>query len=201
MKLASLLFLILLFAAHGAGDPSELVGLPLSMFRDGNLGFFGGALFALLLLVAGLMILTLIRQRRPTDAGFFALAALFLVLVALTPSEDGFHCFCSLVVFALLYAYYAVRLREVGLGWMWAHLLIPVVLLTATGCHSYGLWQKSFIVYSLLAANVHQHLVASGRMGPERLGAGRYRVGSGARRRRLVYALEPGRPWARGKIS
>jgi hypothetical protein len=201
MKLASLAFLIILVGAHGAGDPSQLLGLPLSMFRDGHLGVFGGALFALLLGIAGLMVHTLRRRRLRGDATFFSLAACFLVLVALTPSEDGFHFLCSLVLFALLYAYYAIQVREAGIISLWAHLVIPAVLLGVTGCHSYGLWQKGFIVYFLLAVNVHHHLLASGRVGSERAAANRPYMGGGPSRRRLVYVLEPGQSWSRRKIS
>jgi hypothetical protein len=200
MRLASLAFLIILLGAHSAGDPSRLVGLPLSMFRDGHLGVFGGALFALLLGIAGLMVHTLMRRRLPGHATFFSLAAVFLVLVALTPSEDGFHCLCSLVLFALLYAYYGIQAREAGLALLWAHLLIPAFLVGATGCHSYGLWQKAFIVYFLLAVNIHHHLLASGWVKPKRAPTGRSCRGGGVSRRRLVYGLEPGRSWSRRKM-
>jgi hypothetical protein len=200
MKLASLAFLIVLLAAHVAGDPCQLLGLPLSMFRDGHLGFFGATLFALLVGIGGLMIHTLIRLRLPGHTGFFCLAAGFLLLVALTPSGDGFHFFCSLVLFALLYVYYAVQLREAGIALLWAHLVIPAVLLLATNCHSYGLWQKSFIGYFLLAANVHYHLL-SGRRASNRAGPGKCRAGGWSPRRRLVYVLEPGRSWSRRRIS
>src|SRR5262249_10090075 len=106
MKIASLAFLTVLFLAHCAGDPARVCGLPLSMFRDGDWAAFGYALFALLLAVAGLMIVTLLRGGLYGQVGLLTLAALLLLEVAVTSSYDAFHLLCSLVLFALLYAYY-----------------------------------------------------------------------------------------------
>jgi hypothetical protein len=199
MKLASLTFLAILVLAHLAGDLAESVALPLSMFRDGAYRPLGCLLFVLLLGIAALMLATLHRAGLYGSAALLGMVALFLLLVAVTPSTDGFHVFCSFVVLALLFSYYAVMLRGVGLVWMWAHLTVPLVLVVATHCHSYGLWQKSLIVYFLLAVNV-QHFLLSRRR-PHRGSArqGRRLAGTRSVRRRVVYVLEPGRSWARSR--
>src|SRR5205807_1936021 len=98
MKLLSLSFLTVLVLAHWTGDPARLLGLPLSMFRDGPLQIFGYLLFTLLMAVAGLMVATALRKNLPEYAVFFGVAALILLLVAVTPSQDYFHLFCSLVL-------------------------------------------------------------------------------------------------------
>src|SRR5262245_36869337 len=151
MKLTSLAFLTLLLLAHLAGDPAEVLALPLSMLRDGAYAPFGHLLFALLLLVAGLMLYALLRAGLRGHACLLGVVAFFLLLVAVTPSENAFHLLCSFAVLALLFAYYAVVLYGAGAVLMWAHLTVPLLLVLGTHCHSYGLWQKSLIVYFLLA--------------------------------------------------
>jgi hypothetical protein len=197
MKLVALLFLCVLGAAHLAGDPAELLARPLSMFRDGPLRPFGYALFALLLTATGLMIAAA-WLRHPEHAAFFALAASLLVLVAVTPSQDTFHLLLSLLLLTALFGYFAVVLyRRAGGGWFVLHLSLPLLLVALTRCHSYGLWQKSLILYFLLAANVQHHLLAC--TPPRRRGAA---LGPRHRNvwcppRRVVYTLEAGRCWAR----
>src|SRR5260370_35968508 len=146
---------------NGAGDERGRPGLPLSAFRDAGLGVLGYALFALLLAVAGVMTATAVRQGRPDDVAVSALGALLLLVVAVTPSEDGWHVFCSLLLFGLLFGWSALLLRgRARPPWLWAHLSAPAALVLVTGCHSYGLWQKGFILYLLLAANLRHHLLA-----------------------------------------
>jgi hypothetical protein len=193
MKLVSLLFLIVLVVAHFAGDLAESLALPLSMFRDGAYQPFGCLLFGLLLGIAVLMLIALHRAGLFGHAGLLSVVAFFLFLVTVTPSENGLHIFCSFVVLALLFSYYAVMLREAGAVWLWVHLAVPVLLVLATHCHSYGLWQKSLIVYFVLAVNVQHFLLARGR---GQRGSGEARL-----RRRVVYMVEPSRCWRRSKLA
>jgi hypothetical protein len=195
LKLASLVFLLILLFAHLVGDATQLLRLPLSMFRDEYTAPVGYTLFALLLVIGGLMLITLLRSYRYGHVCFFALTALLLLLIALTPSENDFHLFCSIVLFVLLYGYYAWQLYEAESLCLWAHLAVPGLLLAATCCHSYGLWQKSFIVYFLLVINVHHH-VLSREVFPRRKSPHRHTPYTGPRRR-MVFVVEPSKNWAR----
>jgi hypothetical protein len=199
MKLASLAFLTVLLIAHRAGDSAESLALPLSMFRDGAYRIFGYLLFGLLLAIAGLMLSRLHGACRDGDACLLGVVTIFLFLVAGTPSENFFHGFCSFVVLGLLFCYYAAVLRGEGRIWMWVHLALPVLLLFATRFHSYGLWQKSLIVYFVLAVNV-QHWMLS--RSPSGLSVTRRRSHGSPRRdgrRRVVYLAETGKTWSRKK--
>jgi hypothetical protein len=62
----------------------------------------------------------------------------------------------------LVYLYYALRLGLAGSPWLYAHLAFPVLLAVATSFSSYGIWQKGFVVYFLLAVNLDA-LPATGR--------------------------------------
>ena len=197
MGLASLAFLAVLVSAHLTGDPAEGLDLPLSMFRDGAYRPFGYLLFALLLVIAWQMLRALHRAGLGDHACLLGVVAFFLLVVAVTPSADALHLLCSFVVLVLLFGYYAAVVRGVGRVWLWAHLAIPILLVLLTRCHSYGLWQKSLIVYFLLAVNV-QHFLLS--RGPGRLRTARggwHRPDSQGRRRRVAYRMEDGRSWAR----
>src|SRR4051794_24655628 len=97
MKLATLAFVLLLLSAHLAGDSAELVGQPLSMFRDGEQGWLGYLLFAVLLLITGLYLAALARAERIGEAAAAGLAAVLLAVVAVTPSLGAFHIICSLL--------------------------------------------------------------------------------------------------------
>jgi hypothetical protein len=197
MKLASLAFLAVLLLAHLAGDADAALALPLSMFRDGTYRPFGYVLFLLLLVIAGLMLRRLHRAGLDGSACLLGVVAFFLLLVALTPSDGGFHLFCSFLVLALLFAYYAAVLSEAGVVFLWAHLTVPLLLVLGTSCHSYGLWQKGLVVYFLLAANV-QHALLSGGVAPaSRQG----RRGPGGMRRRVVVVVPPGRTWSRRRAA
>jgi hypothetical protein len=197
MKLASLAFLTILLFAHGTGAPAELLGLPLSQFRDGPSAVFGYALFGLLLAIAAMMIVTLWRCRLYHHVSPFCLAGFLLLLVAATSSVNGFHLLCSFVLFGLLYAYYALLLYKKSPAWLWAHLAVPALLVLMTQAHSYGLWQKSFIVYYLLVANVHHHLLSRGLAPRHRTALGRHSAEGWFPRRRVVYALGSSRSWSR----
>jgi hypothetical protein len=202
MKLASLAFFVLLALAHAAGDFGEMIAQPLSLFRDGAEGWLGYWLFALMLLIGLLYTVALARSRREAEAAVSGLAVLLLLLVGVTPSNASFHLLCSLVLLLLLYGYYALLLRRAESPWLIAHLVVPVALALATRFPSYGLWQKSFIGYFVVAAVLHHHVL--GRE-PER-SEGSYSGPRVSRRgqpiqRRRVYRVEPGREWTRSRVS
>ena len=196
MKLAALAFFLLLVLAHTAGDP-ELLGRPLSELRDGQQGWLGYTLFALLLLVGLLYIVTLARSGREGEAAVAALAVLLLVVVTATPSWGGYHLLSSLVLLLLLHLYYGLLLYRAESFWLVVHLGVPVALVGATGFHSYGMWQKSFIAYCVAACAVHQHLVVRQTARRPSSLAVRPRKGSQPMRRRKVYRVEAVREWHR----
>jgi hypothetical protein len=201
MRLTSLAFLIVLAVAHCPGESAEELSLPLSTFRDGPYRPYGILLFLLLLLIAGQMLRSLHRAGRDGSACFLGLVALFLLLVALTPSENGFHLFCSLVVLVLLYVYYAAMLSEISLVCLGGHLLVPLLLVGLTQFHSYGLWQKGLIVYFLVAANVQHAFLSPGWPRSRKRVSARRQMESGPSRRRVVYVVGPGKDWARKRTA
>jgi hypothetical protein len=199
MRLASFAFFVLLLHAHATGDLGELLAQPLSMFRDGPWGWIGYTLFALLLLIGSLYTRALVRTRHEVKAAASAFAVLLLLIVTLTPSWGGFHYLCSLLLLVLLYGYYALLLREAESPWRFLHWAVPVVLAILTRFHSYGIWQKSFVAYFVLLANLHHVLLARGPVQSGPSPPGRC-VGRGEPiRRRTVYRLEPGPAWGRRK--
>jgi hypothetical protein len=194
MKLAALSFLVLLLAAHVAGDTARLLGQPLSQFRDGEEALLGYGLFALLVLVGGLYAVALARSDRVAESAITGFAVLLLLLIAATPSLGVFHHLFSLGLLLVLFGYFTILLLRAGSPLLLAHLAMPLGIAWFTEMHSYGLWQKSFIVYIVLAATVHHHLL--GRPAPPQ--PAQRRAGALPSRRRTVYALAVGREWARG---
>jgi hypothetical protein len=205
MKAAAAVFFWLLVFAHLAGDPVEMLALPLSPFRDGENAWLGYLLFAVLLLVGGLYVAALWRRsdraaryrrlyvaarQREGEAAVATLALALLLVVALTESWGLLHLTCSLLVLVLLYGYYALLLYRAGSAWFIAHVTMPILLLLATQGHSYGLWQKTFIVYCVLAAVIHHHLLGQ----PEPMRQNRR---AQPLRKRKVYTLEVRRAWGR----
>jgi hypothetical protein len=197
MKTAASAFVLLLLAAHAAGDFPTLLGQPLSLFRDGEWGGLSYALFALLLLLGVLYTAALARAEHGGEAIVSAAAVFLLLVVTATPSWGGFHLFCSLLLLALLFGYYAALLHRTGSPWLLAHLAAPVALAGATGFHSYGLWQKALIVYFVAAAVARRHFLVraapASSARPARRGE--------PLRRRPVYRLDPGREWARRETA
>ncbi len=190
MKLASSAFFLLLGLAHLAGDLDELLARPLSPFREGEFAWLGYLLFAVLLLIGVLYVSALWRRQREAQATAASLALVQLLIVALTESYGLLHLMCSFLLLVLLFGYYAVLLLRAGSAWFIAHLTMPTLLLLATQGHSYGLWQKAFIVYCVLAAVIHHHLLGA----PEPVWRSRR---AQPLRRRKVYTLEAGRAWGR----
>jgi hypothetical protein len=201
MKLTALSFLVLLFCAHGASDAESPLEQPLSLFRDGEQGLLGHALFALLLLMSVFQLQVLYRARREGDLCVLSLAAFLLVFVAFTPSKNSFHILCSFVLLGLLYGFYALLLAHARSLWLVPHTVIPFVWMLATSCHSFGLWQKGLIVYFVLAASLHHHLLSRGRSRD----VGRTDRPTAARglplRRRKVFVVEAGKSWTRRKLN
>jgi hypothetical protein len=198
VKLASAAFVLLLLGAHGSGDLDERLGEPLSMFRDGEQGWLGYLLFASLLVLGWLYTAALIRAGEEDEAVSAGLAGLLLVTVAMTPSFEGFHLLCSAALLLLLFLHYWRLLRESESPWLVLHVLAPFALVLVSGYHSYGLWQKSLILYFVVLATIRHHLLGhavtgwhSSSASPRTLG------GDGTCRRRKVYRLEVGRTWAR----
>jgi hypothetical protein len=159
MKLASLAFFLLLVYAHADGESERLVGRPLSMFRDQEQAWMGYALFALLMLASSVYAAALARYRKWGEVAVAGLTVLLLLALAATPSTGELHLVCALALLALLFGYYAVLLYRAETFWLLAHLAVPVALALATRFHSYGIWQKGFIVYFVLAAVIRHHLL------------------------------------------
>jgi hypothetical protein len=199
MKLASVVFLLLLLHAHGEGDRDDQLARPLSLFRDGSHGWLGYALFAVLLVIGWLYARALARSRKEVEAGLAGCAFVLLLAVAVTASWGALHLVCSLVLLALLYGYCAVVLHHARSPWLVGHLGVPVVLAVAIGFHSYGAWQKGFIVYSVLAVTIHHHLLRRpAGTGPSLGSPSPWRCGRPVARRK-VHEVQPGRAWVRGK--
>src|SRR5882724_11275273 len=118
MKLASLAFFLLLVFAHIVGNSEPALARPLSEFRDGERAWLGYALFALLLVIAGVHAAAQVRAKRPGDAAVSGLAVVLLLLVAETPSWGGFHSFWSLLLLALLFGYYGMLLYCAERFWL-----------------------------------------------------------------------------------
>jgi hypothetical protein len=197
MKAVSLTFLAVFWYTHASGDAAKRLDLPMSMLRDGAQSHLGYLLFTLLLGAGALLLAASLRLRYYGHALVFSLATVLLFLVAVTPSNDDFHLLTSLLLFALLYSYYAIQLLAVRSVWLWVHLLIPVCLLLATHGQSYGLWQKGFILYFLLAINVQHHLLARGLFRGLALELPKGRAKGWQPRRRVVYVLDTDENWAR----
>lgn len=174
MRVATLLFLILLGVAHR--DDLDAVDRPLSLFREKS-PVVGYTLFGLLALIGGLHLRTY--YRLGLDRQLFApvCSLLLLAVVAVTPSPDGLHTLAALVLLGFVFGWYAFRLYRVASPWLFVHLAVPVLALVLTAAQSYGLWQKTVVVYFILAANI-DCLLVTGRLvlpGPEDFGRARHR--------------------------
>jgi hypothetical protein len=196
MKAVTFAFGLLLVLAHTAGEPVRLLARPFSMFRDGPQPLLGYTLFALLVVLAGLMIAASARARRELEVWVFCLAGFFLVVVAVTPSLGPLHDLCTILLILVLYCYFALLLYADRSGWFFVHLTAPLALVVATGLHSYGLWQKALIVYLVAVVNVHYHMVSRFLPGPARPAKVRPRRDP-LDKRRVVYVLASGKTWRR----
>lgn len=153
MRLASLAFVLILGGLH-LRDPSELSS-PLSVFRDGSQRTWGFALFGLLAIIGLTWLWTLIRTRSVSDLIAVAPALPLLGYVALTDSLAGWHILASFVLLGWLLLFFAAKLRGEDSWLLHLHLAMPIVIALTIRFHSFGLWQKSLIVYFVLAINWH----------------------------------------------
>jgi hypothetical protein len=197
---ASAAFVLLLLVAHGVGDLGQSLGQPLSVFRDSEQAWLGYLLFAALLLIGLLYTVALIRAGKEEEAVSAGLAALLLFIVAVTPSLEGFHLLCSLLLVMLLFGHYWRLLRASGSPWLIPYSLAPLVLVLVTGCYSYGLWQKCLILYIVVLANIRLYRLRQRGAGRPLSAATPHGFDSrGVKGRRKVYRLESEREWARSK--
>jgi hypothetical protein len=148
----SFFFCLLLVGLHFLGGSEESLAIPLSMFRDNGDYYAGLALFALLLGIGGCLMLRMLQRQRLGDCFILVLTSILLLTVALTPSLNPFHIAVSIVLMGLLYVYYAAVLYHWKREWLWLYLSIPLLLGVAL-IHSYGLWQKSMILYFVASMN------------------------------------------------
>jgi hypothetical protein len=158
MKPVFAAFLALFFYAHVQGDFDDAVARPLSMFRDRGEAWVGYALFALLLAAGVLLLWQLVRMRWFLDAAALLGIAAMLAVVAATPSVDTLHNSLAFLLLFLLWVYFGTVFYRCESRWLYVHITVPAVLVFVTRLHSYGLWQKSLILYYLLAVVVEHHL-------------------------------------------
>jgi hypothetical protein len=154
MKLVTLAFLALLVLAHANGEGRIALARPLSLFREEAGSPIGWVLFGLLLAAGVILVQLLLRMRWFFDAFMLLVVTALLAFVAATPSLDSDHLIVSGVLLLSLYLYYALLFHRLESRWLWLHLPMPVLLLFLTQRHSYGLWQKSLILYYLLVINL-----------------------------------------------
>ncbi len=192
MKLAAFAFFLLLVWAHGCGEFDEQLALPLSVFRDGAQVWLGYTLFTLLVLIGVLYTVMLAQSRMEPEAIVAGFAVALLLFVAATPSYSAFHLLTSLVLLLMVFGYYGLLLRRANNPWFMAHLMTPLILVLATRFHSYGLWQKSFIGYFVVAAVIHIHFL-------NEIVEHSQSRSVDSKRRRKVYRLQPSPAWARKK--
>ena len=160
MKLASMSFLSFFVYSHFIGSLRENLTRPLSTFREGHTLLIGYLMFALLLVISGFMLLKTARLQRSEDVSVFGTTTFLLLVITVTPSDNDIHILCSIFLFLTLFIYYCIILSEFGRVWLSMNLAIPFVILVLTGVRSYGLWQKSYILYLLLVINMQYHLIS-----------------------------------------
>lgn len=154
MRLVTLAFLALLVLAHANGKWESALARPLSLFREEAGSPIGWVLFGLLLAAGVILVQLLLRLRWFIDALMLLVATVLLAFVAATPSVGSDHLLVSGVLLLSLYIYYAILFHRLESRWLWLHLPMPILLVFLTRMHSYGLWQKSLILYYLLVINL-----------------------------------------------
>lgn len=159
MKLASLLFFVLLVVAHQTYAFDGPLEQPLCSFREGAFGWLGYSLFGAIALVGGVYTVTLRRLGEPGEAANAVGASLLLLAVAATPAAWPLHRASAAVLLGSIYVHYAILLLSGRQLWLAVHLSVPILLAVGTGFQSYGLWQKGLICYLVVVALVHHHVV------------------------------------------
>lgn len=182
-RILGLAFVLLLAVAHVGDSRGQVYARPLSMFRDYEPAWVGYALFGLLIGVGLALVRTAYRVSSWGDVLVYVSFSALLSYVALSPSLGELHL---LSAFALMYGvffYHAFRLYWGDqFRWFLAHMMVPSYLATSPGMSSYGIWQKSMIVYFLASLLIHETILAQG------LPRSRPR---GTKRMRLIVARKP----------
>lgn len=193
IRIASLAFILVLIAAHAAGDLGGQLALPMSMFRDGDRAWVGYVLFGILLLIGLMHVRALIRRGKEEEAIIVGIAVGLLLFVAVTPSLDVLHVIASLILLGML-VYHCVKVFEQASPYLAGLFAIALLGVLAIGAvYGYGPMQKGLIVLIVLSVNVRHALLLRepGRPGRRR----------SARRdavpKRIVYIEESPRVWSR----
>lgn len=190
MIFVSAAFLFVLVRAHLGGDWNVTLAKPMSLFRDGADSTLGYWLFSLLLASGAVLMQLLVRLRWWLDAGVILFAFVLLAIVASTPSTDVFHLCIAMLLLLLLYLYFAFLFYRLESRWFWVHLVAPVLIVLLTRLHSYGLWQKSLIVYYLAAMNA-QYYACAGWLRASRQERSSWKLPSrDTERRQKVYTVD-----------
>ena len=214
LGIVTLAFVMMMVWTHVQPPVVERLRTPLSLLRDGAHPVLGFVLFGLLILIHVLLIHKAWRARAGSAVAVFALATALIVFVTATSSSDGAHLVAAVLALSVPYSYYAVKMKLEGSGWLFPHLLAPLVLLLVTLMVDpggsvpvtvrvqdatvwvppyYGIWQKLIVLYFLLVANLHG--LALPAVTPAAGDAGRLRP------KRRVYALEAGDGWRRPPLN
>lgn len=190
MLAVSIAFLVLLYAAHTGGDVDLALRTPLSMFRDGRDSTLGYWMFGLLLAAGAILMQLLVRLRWWGDAFALLMSFALLIVVASTPSADFDHLFVAMVLLLSVYIYYAFLFHRLGSRWFWVHLLAPVLIGMLLQWHSYGLWQKSLIVYFVATMNAQYYAFKSWQRPTVEKAPPRTKKFRDTERRQKVYSLD-----------
>ncbi len=127
----------------------------MSLSRDGKHATLGYILFATLTMVGLGQCLMYWIARRKIEFVVQLVALGMLIFVAVTPSRDSDHTVASLILLVFIFVFYAIRLYFASSIWFFAHLMAPVALAALAAVkQSYGLVQKSVILYSVLLINI-----------------------------------------------
>ncbi len=166
MKLATLFFFALLIYAHQVCGLSTSLEQSLSVFREGEFGSLGYALFCVIGLIGVLYTFSLNRFGEPGQASNTLGFGVLLLIVSATPIGWSLHDSSAIVLLVSIYAYFAILLHRSSRRLMLLHLSVPILLAGVIGFQSYGIWQKGLISYFVVAAMVHHHVVTRGAQAP-----------------------------------
>ncbi len=157
MKLASLVFFVLLIHVHQVCSPYEALAWPLSAFREGECGPLGYALFGAIALVTAVYSVDLKRFKDPIEAIDTIGFGVLLLMVSLSPNRWLLHRVSAFALLVGVYVFFALQLRN-NRPLMFVHLFAPIALAVVTDFQSYGCWQKALISYFVVAATIHHHV-------------------------------------------
>ncbi len=165
-------------------DPSaDAFHRPLSLYRDYDPQWLGYALFGALLGIGVATVRTALRVECELQAALYMLAIGILGAVTVTPSGDWLHIEFSAAMMAVMFINFAVLLyANDQMFWLVMHLLTPTVLMWATNLVSFGVWQKSMILYYVAATIAHEGVMAQWIQKPVKRKVRKTRVWVGMRR-------------------